>query len=390
PTRRVVRAVDALAAGLQPVGALLLGLVVLWGLLRLLRESPLARWSMALAAIGTIGFAMLNSTGSNVDTMLQRVASTLDTVGGSRAPQDAVGSQHTMTLRTATADLQEVFRQAGKLAKVNLILDKSIRGTTPVELDNVDPLQAVELLAKANKLKVRKVEAGGQRDSYVVVPEGVVEDGFDKNTPADDGALEDLAKSYVDKLTRMTPDEKAKLRQSIDQFVDSDAYRDLQRSLGERGVLPVGVRNSIRNAQLLELQGSLYPADGTPRAVTLLVYDSATRVWLDLGLGLLAFLSGLLALNVAVKQARPVPLFLVVCGLGLLGCAVEWHVGPGTLPWLAAGLVLGLAGSVCRTARGFEMGRGMSVNTALPEESERFPREQPDPPSGELTAPRAT
>ncbi|MBI3892656.1 MAG: protein kinase [Candidatus Wallbacteria bacterium] len=34
--------------------------------------------------------------------------------------------------------------------------------------------------------------------------------------------LQDLAKSYVDKLTRMTPDERAKLKESINRFIDLD------------------------------------------------------------------------------------------------------------------------------------------------------------------------
>ncbi len=34
--------------------------------------------------------------------------------------------------------------------------------------------------------------------------------------------LQDLAKSYVDKLTRMTPDERAKLKESINKFIDTN------------------------------------------------------------------------------------------------------------------------------------------------------------------------
>src|SRR5207253_1834896 len=83
-------------------------------------------------------------------------------------------------------------------AKINIILDKSVRGTIPLDLNNVDALEAMQVIAKVNKLQVRKVEAGGQRDTYVIADPQIIAEGFDKANS------ETVSLRYAD-ATKMAP-----------------------------------------------------------------------------------------------------------------------------------------------------------------------------------------
>ncbi|TPW16083.1 MAG: type IV pilus assembly protein PilQ [bacterium] len=84
------------------------------------------------------------------------------------------------TFKSPNIDIKLVFQAIAREAKVNIILDKGVRGSIPLDLQNVDALEAMKIIASVNKLKVRKVEAGGQRDTYVIAEAGIIEEGFDK------------------------------------------------------------------------------------------------------------------------------------------------------------------------------------------------------------------
>lgn len=84
------------------------------------------------------------------------------------------------TIKSQAIDIKTLFQAIAREAKVNIILDKGIRGTIPVELVDVDPLEAMRVIAAINKLKVREVQAGGARKTFVVADENVIEAGFDK------------------------------------------------------------------------------------------------------------------------------------------------------------------------------------------------------------------
>lgn len=84
------------------------------------------------------------------------------------------------TFRSPNIDIKLVFQAIAREAKVNIILDKSVRGTIPLDLNNVDALEALKIIAAVNKLKVRKVEAGGSRDTYVVADPSIIDEQLDK------------------------------------------------------------------------------------------------------------------------------------------------------------------------------------------------------------------
>ncbi len=83
------------------------------------------------------------------------------------------------TFRSPNIDIKLVFQAIAREAKINIILDKSVRGAIPLDLNNVDALEAMKVIAKVNKLQVRQVQAGGNRDTYVVAAPNIIEEGFD-------------------------------------------------------------------------------------------------------------------------------------------------------------------------------------------------------------------
>jgi hypothetical protein len=131
----------------------------------------------------------------------------------------------------------------------------------------------------------------------------------------------------------------------------ADAYEALQRSLGDRGALPVGVRNEIASLERLTLSGALYPAAGTPASLSLLVYDPSTRLLLEIGLALLGFFLSMLTFLWAVKHAWRMPFFVVAALLPLAGFVIEWSLGEGTLPWIFTGLTMGVLAALARVRR---------------------------------------
>lgn len=131
----------------------------------------------------------------------------------------------------------------------------------------------------------------------------------------------------------------------------ADAYEALQRSLGDRGALPVGVRNEIESLERLTLSGALYPAAGTPPILSLMVYDPSTRLLLEIGLALLGFFLSMLTFLWAVKHAWRMPFFVVLALLPLAGFVLEWSLGEGTLPWIFTGLAMGVLAALARGKR---------------------------------------
>ncbi|MBI3892205.1 MAG: hypothetical protein HY303_11830, partial [Candidatus Wallbacteria bacterium] len=128
----------------------------------------------------------------------------------------------------------------------------------------------------------------------------------------------------------------------------ADAYQALQRSLGDRGSLPVGVKCNAEGASTIVFEGALYPAGGTPATLTLLVYDPSVRMLLDLGFGLLSFFLTLITLDWAIQLGHRSPFFLVATVLPMAGYALEWRLGEGTVLVIVCGLFLGMAGAAAR------------------------------------------
>ncbi len=136
-----------------------------------------------------------------------------------------------------------------------------------------------------------------------------------------------------------------------EQARKQDAYLALQNSLGDRGALPVGIRNSVGTVPGLWLQGSLYPAGGTPSHLELLVYDQSVRQVVELGLVLFTFFMTMLTVQWAIRRSWRLPFFLVLLGLPLIGLAMEWRLGGNTLRWIGFGMLLGLLGALTRMKR---------------------------------------
>lgn len=82
------------------------------------------------------------------------------------------------TLKAKDVEIRDVFQMIARQGKFNLLLDKSIRGKVPVELKDVPHEKALELLAKINKLKVKKIK--DLENTFVIAPQDVIERGFEQ------------------------------------------------------------------------------------------------------------------------------------------------------------------------------------------------------------------
>ena len=79
-------------------------------------------------------------------------------------------------------ELRNVFSTIGTLGKVNVVLDDTVgRMKTDLALRNVEPLDALFLVAKSHELKVKRVkwEEGSTTTTYFVGRREVVEKGFE-------------------------------------------------------------------------------------------------------------------------------------------------------------------------------------------------------------------
>ncbi len=75
-------------------------------------------------------------------------------------------------------EVRKLLQLIARAAKINVVFDKNVKGSCAVDLRNVEPLKALELVAKINQLTVRKVE--GMKNTYAIAKKDVIENFFDE------------------------------------------------------------------------------------------------------------------------------------------------------------------------------------------------------------------
>ncbi|MBI2944731.1 MAG: hypothetical protein HYY25_11075 [Candidatus Wallbacteria bacterium] len=272
---------------------------------------------------GVVGLLGQVNRGANVNSMLQRVSHGLDHVVGPASDGRRNLAYERQAARPSKPEYTgKKYRAQRKTARLR---------TTMKELGPTGGDREADALEESRSA-ASPAAASPVPENALAKDEALDLDGGEGDAPAE------LAGAAGGAAGGAASDAKA------------DAYQALQRSLGDRGALPVGIRCEAAGGRVLTLAGALYPAGGTPSHVVLLVYDPSMRRLFDLGLGLLGFFLALLTLGWALDSAWRSPFFLVVTVLPLAAHALEWRLGDGTVTAILAGIVLGIVGAAARRA----------------------------------------
>ena len=91
------------------------------------------------------------------------------------------------TLKNREIDVRDIFQMIARVARVNLIFDKEVRGKTSIEVKSIAPLRCLELMCLANGFKMTEFDEAP--NTYVISKKEInnllFEPKIDKSVPAD-------------------------------------------------------------------------------------------------------------------------------------------------------------------------------------------------------------
>ena len=131
------------------------------------------------------------------------------------------------TLKNRDIDIRDIMQMIARVAKINVIFDKNVRGRTAVEVSRIPPLRCLELLCIAQGYKLNRF--AGAPNTYIVAHRAVDQLVFDP--PIDAKVPADFTIKYRDSDIRL-----------------------LLRSIAEHAGIRLRIHNSVRGLIACELK----------------------------------------------------------------------------------------------------------------------------------------